>query len=323
MLKKVLCIFPERLKICLEASFELFSDIYEIRLISDVSLFFYTAKGIRFIASDGNASLIPTEKTVKPTEKELEEILNRATSFSGFLHEKELKEGFITFGGGIRIGICSDGFSEDFSSGKINSVAIRLPYSKAEFFCNIPDGLLFDFKSGLLIAGPPASGKTTLLKAVARKLSDGVLGEYKKVCVIDERGELSGNAFLGSCTDVIKGKNKADGILHALRLLSPQYIICDEMGNSEETKAVLEGLNSGVSFMASMHAESLDTLIRRKQFRILFEENVFDKIIFLSGEKAGHISQIFKYEEVLDEIHRTSRTLFGSFSDGSIFFPSS
>ncbi len=322
MLKKVLCIFPERLRNCIEASFSSFSDIYEIRLICDVSLFFYTARGIRFIDESGNITLAPTEKTVRPSGKELEELVNRVTSFSGFLHERELKNGFITFGGGLRMGICSDGFSDDFSLGEINSVAIRIPFSK-EIVCNIPDDILFDFSRGLLIAGPPSSGKTTLLKFIARKLSDGVTGEYKKVCVIDERGELSGSTYLGCCTDVIKGKSKADGILHALRLLSPQYIVCDEAGNMEETKAVLEGLNSGVAFVASMHSENLGSLIKRKQFRILFEENVFDKILFLSGARAGYISQVFTYDEVFDEICRSSRTLLGSFSDGGIFLPSS
>ena len=67
MLKKVLCIFPERLRNCIEASFSSFSDIYEIRLICDVSLFFYTARGIRFIDESGNITLAPTEKTVRPS----------------------------------------------------------------------------------------------------------------------------------------------------------------------------------------------------------------------------------------------------------------
>lgn len=321
MLKKLFCIFPEKLRKSIEASYSLFSDIYEIRLISEVSLFYYTSRGVRFIGSDGTLSLLPTEKTLKPASSELEEIINRATSYSGFFYEKELKNGFITLGDGIRIGICSDGFSDNFSVGKISSVAIRLPFGMNRFSCNISDDELFDFRRGLLIAGAPASGKTTLLKYVAKKLSDGVLGEYKKVSVIDERGELSGSSFLGSCTDIIKGKKKADGILHALRLLSPQYIICDEIGNAEETKAILEGLNSGVVFVASIHAESISSLLRRKQFRILFDENVFDKIVFLSSEKTGYISDIFTYEEVSDEINRTSRTLLGSFSDRDIFFP--
>lgn len=312
MIQKALSVFPDRLKKTVMTAAKYLTDIFEIRLIADVSVYFFTKNGIRFVDRNGNITHVPDENTLRPLESELDELIDRAIGFSGFSHEKELENGFITYAGAIRMGICSSGGKDSFSAGRVSSVSIRIPCSDSLSVCSVPDSVLLDFNNGLLVAGAPGCGKTTLLRNIARKLSDGMTGEYKKVCVIDERGELSGNEVLGSCTDVIKGKSKALSIWHALRLMSPQYMICDEIGSLEETKAVLDGLNSGVSFVASMHARSITSLIRRKQFRILFDENVFDKVIFLSASYPGKVERVFSYGEITDEIHRTYGSLRGT-----------
>ena len=158
---------------------------------------------------------------------------------------------------------------------------------------------------------------------IAKKLSSGTYGKFSKVCVIDERGELTAGKPLGICTDVIKGMKKKDAILHAVRLLSPRYIICDEIGGYEETKSILEGLNSGVSFIASMHAGDASSLVRRQQFKALFNENVFDKAVFLSDVTPGKITGIYSYGELLYEMGRSCEPLFGNSSDRALSVVSS
>lgn len=315
LLSDVLKIIPSGLKKPLSLAFEGTDAVYEVRLVSDSSVYLVTEKGIRFLDENGNLSRVFPLSSLKPTASELSEITDRSIGYSGFFRENELKNGYITYSDGIRIGLCGEASSENGTIGKITSLNIRIPYfGKAHTGTDF--GEILSFSSGLLIAGAPSSGKTTLLREIAGRLSSGFGGEYKKVAVIDERGELTAGRSPGPCADVIKGMKKADAILHAVRLLSPRYIICDEIGSYEETKSILQGLNSGVSFIASIHAGDVSSLVRRQQFRILFSENVFDKAVFLSPSAPGRITAQYSYGELLYEIRRSCEPLYGNSTDG-------
>ncbi len=300
-------VFPDRIKTPLILAAKGSPRIYEIRLVSSLSVYFFTCEGIRFVTCKGCLTREYRDDVLKPSSAELEETVNRAMGYSGFLYTKEIKEGFITYSRGCRMGICTFGGGDSFGLGTVNSLALRLPFN-GDASSTDEKKLLYLLKlckDGLLIAGAPASGKTTLLRHIAKALSDGKSGEYKKVAVIDERGEISLGESLGVCCDIVKGKPKSEAILHALRLLSPHYIICDESGGVAETKALLEGLNSGVSFIASIHAASLQELLMRGQFRLLFNENVFSTVVFLSSENPGEIRKIYTREELENEIGGT------------------
>lgn len=304
IISRVLSVFPDSLKKPLEKAFDTAPTVYEIRLIAENSVFFYTSNGVRFVTQNGGIALCPCSEMLVPTFEQLENISNRAIGFSGFSHEQELKRGYITYGGACRMGICTHSDSDFFGYGKITSLAVRIPFSGKSVYDTRIDSVLRQMQTGLLIASPPGGGKTTLLRYVARKLSDGVSGEMRKVTVVDERGELSDGNFLGSCTDVICGKDKAQAILHAVRTLSPHYIICDEIGTEGEAYAILDGLNSGVAFVFSVHAHSLEALVRKKQVRILYENGVFDSLIFLSAHPPGKIENIYSGGEIDGAISR-------------------
>ena len=82
-----------------------------------------------------------------------------------------------------------------------------------------------DISKGLLIAGPPSCGKTTLLRDLARQLATGAGGIPKKVAIIDERGELAGTYCgipqndLGLCSDILDHYPKGEGMIQAVRCL--------------------------------------------------------------------------------------------------------
>ena len=321
LLRDVLKIMPSGLKKPLSIAFEDADGIYEVRMICGESVYLVTEKGTMFLDENGNLSRVFPLNALKPTASELSEITDRSIGYSGFFRENELKNGYITYSRGIRIGLCGEGASENGTIGKITSLNIRIPYyGKAHTGTDF--GELLSFSSGLLIASAPGGGKTTLLREIAERLSRGFGGEYPKVCVVDERGELTAGRSPGPCADVIKGMKKADAILHAVRLLSPRYIICDEIGSYEETKSILQGLNSGVSFIASIHAGDVSSLVRRQQFRILFSENVFDKAVFLSPSEPGRITAQYSYGELLYEIRRSCEPLYGNSPFGALSFVS-
>ncbi len=314
LLSDVLKIMPRRLKNPLSRAFEKTEGIYEIRLVADASFYLVTGKGKRFLDENGNLSVVLPLNALKPTAPELEEITDRSIGYSGFCRERELKNGYITYSQGIRIGLCGEA-AEDGSTGKITSLNIRIPFfGRADTGADF--GEILSFSSGLLIAGAPSSGKTTLLREIALRLSSGLDGEYRKVCIIDEKGELTAGGSTGPCADTVKGMNKADAILHAVRLLSPEIIICDEIGGYRETESILQGLNSGVSFIASVHAGDVSSLVRRRQFRLLFDESVFDKAVFLSSEVPGRVTAVYSYGELLYEISRSFESLHGNCTDG-------
>ncbi len=303
IITSALAVLPSGLRESILKAVNISGSVYEIRLVAERSVYLRCAHGIRFVDKNGNTSLVPTRDILKPTSAELDEICDRALGYSGFSRQGEVTGGYIGYSQGIRIGIACDGEGTDMGVGKITSLCIRIPYDGSA----VPDvdyPSLLSFDTGLLIAGAPSSGKTTLLRGIAAYLSGGE-GHYRRVTVIDERCELFTPCLKGECIDLIRGKDKARAISHAVRVLSPEYVICDEIGSQAEGRSLLEGLHCGVRFICSIHAGSLDSLIRRRQFRLLFSESVFDRVAVLSSERVGKISRIYSFGEVEREIRRT------------------
>ena len=65
--------------------------------------------------------------------------------------------------------------------------------------------------------------------------------------------------------DLLSGIPKERAVQMALRTLSPQVILLDELGTLAETAALEQGFYSGVDFVASVHAASVEEAARRPQ----------------------------------------------------------
>ena len=118
-------------------------------------------------------------------------------------------------------------------------------------------------------------------------LASGELGDCRKVVFIDERYELSAmfrgmpRRDIGLCGEAVCGLPKGEAIRQAVRTLSPEYILCDELGSLEEVGEVASGLACGVRFVATVHCGCREELPRSPVLRALMETGAFGAVALL------------------------------------------
>lgn len=277
--------------------------IFEIRLKVNKPLVIRSSNGIKFISNSFELINQYTKSNIIVTENDLNESFEKICEYSVYSHQDEIKNGFITIKGGHRIGICGTAVMKDgviTSIKNISSLNIRI----SREIIGAADKILSKVScndKGFLIVGPPSSGKTTILRDIARQMSS----IYQKcVVIVDERCELAatynGVSYnnVGLC-DVLSGYPKGEGILQAIRTLSPEIIICDEIGGKNEAFAVKQGLNAGVSIISSIHASSLDSLLLRPQARELLDTGAFKKLVLLEdSSRPAQIKEIIKVDDL-------------------------
>lgn len=153
--------------------------------------------------------------------------------------------------------------------------------------------MLVQKTNGILICGAPGSGKTTVLRGIARLISE--MGQ--RCAVMDERGELfplgtEGFLFAKPPTcNVLTDYPKSVAMLQAVRVLSPQVLICDEI-SGENVEPLSESMNTGVRFIATLHADSMQQLQAKSQYRSLRELQAVDTLVFLSDRHPGEIREV-------------------------------
>src|SRR3989344_302817 len=126
--------------------------------------------------------------------------------------------------------------------------------------------ILLQYKSNILIAGGTGSGKTTLLNALAFFIAP----EARVVSIEDTREiNLPRENWLPAVARPSIGIGKVGEVdLFALLKSSfrqaPDYLIVGEV-RGKEAFVLFQGMASGHSSLSTMHADSVETLIRRLQ----------------------------------------------------------
>ena len=77
-------------------------------------------------------------------------------------------------------------------------------------------------------------------------------------------------------------------MMMALRSLSPQVLVTDELGGEEDAKAVMEAAFAGVKVLATVHGQDENDLMQRHGMRLLIQERVFERYLVL-GQTPGRI----------------------------------
>lgn len=212
---------------------------------------------------------------------------------STYAYEKELSQGYFTAENGSRVGVAGLCTVNGFAV--IRSLNLRIARWVT---CSLPLSIrqaLRQLDGGILVAGVPGSGKTTVLRSMIMELTE----ENRIFCVVDERGELvppkicetPDRPFL-NC-DVYTRVERAAGIEMALRCMNPQAIVCDELGTAADAAALEAGLASGVVFLASVHCDTPEHLYQKPQLIRLLKTGAFSQAVFLSGrDKPGQVTRM-------------------------------
>ncbi len=232
------------------------------------------------------------------TGEDIEYTLRCLSSNSLYSHAETIREGYITSKSGIRAGLCGRAVThngEIDAVTDITSLSLRFPRrvpSCADCAYSILKSS--NFSTGLLIYSKPGVGKTTVLRELIYRLSNG--DDAVRVAVVDTRCELVACSDGFETADVLSAYPRERGIEIATRTLSPRYIICDEIGSAEDAEAIFEGARAGVYMIASAHGGSFEEVMHSQHIRNLWECGVFGTALGLisrdsSGECSYEISQ--------------------------------
>lgn len=226
------------------------------------------------ITADGSTWL-----SGKVGKEEMDFVVNSASQYSPWC-TGTMSQGYLTIPGGHRIGICGSYVPRNGTTGgiqQISSLCIRVArdFPGAAKRASDSDG-------SILILGAPGWGKTTLLRDLARQIS-----QRRIVCVVDERGELFPEGIpRGRRMDVLLGCPKTRSIEMTLRTMGPEYIAVDEITAKEDCDALVQAANCGVQLLATAHAYGMQDLRKRPLYQMLLERRIFQTFLLLHKDKS-------------------------------------
>ena len=290
-------IFPQYLYLILNKT--PIEKITEIRIRLSKKIIISIGPKSYYLSEDGltgnEVKAITVEKTL------IDEILKKSCENSVYAYNDQMKNGFLTVYGGIRIGLSGEAVYEKGNVKifkNINSLAIRIPHEVKG--CSLPVMPFLVKKRFLntLIVSPPGGGKTTLIRDIIYQMSQK---SYSfNVLLVDERFEIA-NSFngqplldVGNFCDVLSGTNKSYAFENGIRNLKPDIIATDEISNSKDYDSILYASSCGVSILASIHANNIEDLKQKNDFEKLLNNKVFSRFIILSqNDYPGKIEAIY------------------------------
>lgn len=270
-------------------------DLQEIRIKIGKPVILYSQRGEKIL-------------DYLPTEEDMKYSMMKIANYSLYAFEEEIKQGYITLKGGHRIGIAGECVMDNDTVRTIKSISSLNIRVCREFIGSSNKVMPFITSNGhiynTLIISPPKCGKTTILRDIGKNISNGMYNlrlSGKKVVIIDERSEIAASyngipqMNVGIRTDVLDNCLKKTGMIMAIRSLSPEVIICDEIGTQGDLEALNMAFNSGVNIVVTVHGFDIKDVYYRKVFKELIDNRIIERVIVLSNRNGvGTIEKMYE-----------------------------
>ena len=271
--------------------------VQEITLRLSLPLCIYCTGKRYYLTSSGVSEKHDDSGVICTSPEDIHSVFMRLCDYSVYSKQEQINSGYLTASHGVRVGICGTGVIKDGRIENIRNIttlSFRVPREVRD--CSERMLSLMEPLRGMLICSPPSGGKTTMLRDMARRLS-----YIYRVTVIDERGELSASGqgrtgFELGFSDIYINVPKGEAVVNSVRSLSPDIIICDEIGDRRDADSVSYALRCGAAFIASVHASSLDDLRARAVTRELLDSGAFGYIVMLGDRTSpGTVKHIYEW----------------------------
>ena len=217
----------------------------------------------------------------------LKETFKRVCGGAVFAHRDDVCRGFVTLPGGVRVGVCGYARYESGSVvgvGDISSLVFRIPTGECTFARELYRAWQRN-GGGMLICSAAGEGKTTAIRALAGLIGSGEMP--RRVVVADERCEFNPAEYARAHVDILRGYKRALGVDIAIRTMSAEVLIVDEISSREDATAMLASVGAGVTVIATVHARSLDDAMKRDYVATLVRGGLFESVCVISRREGS------------------------------------